>query len=140
MSVITPILTVNELWRVWGERLPTWDEFKRAHSEGSVLVNKKLAFRALSSSSLLRSQYIIHGIIVPWVLVLAPIAGIFLFILGYINALVMVACLAASIFLHKANFISACHAIGRQAAANEDLYVLLLRKGAFFFRPPSGLH
>ncbi len=140
MSVITPILTVNELWRVWGERLPTWDEFKRADSEGSVVVNKRLALTALSSSSFLRFHYVIHGILVLWLVVLAPITGILLFIFGYINAFLMVACLAASIVLYKANFISACHVIKKKAASNEDLYVLLLRKGAFFFRPPSGRH
>ncbi|MGB6822697.1 MAG: hypothetical protein WBE21_11505, partial [Candidatus Acidiferrales bacterium] len=37
----------KELSEMWGGRMPTWEEFKSAHRQGSVRTNKRLALRAV---------------------------------------------------------------------------------------------
>jgi hypothetical protein len=57
-------MTMDDLRHLWGDRLPTWQEFKQAEDAGRVKTDKTIAQRALCSlPGIPKGWYILYGII-----------------------------------------------------------------------------
>jgi hypothetical protein len=126
---------VNDLKKQWGGRLPTWDEFKKAHKAGRVSANKIVASTAMSLSGMPRKYYYMYGIVTPWGMFLIPIISIGAYLLGYGNLWVVVGSFAISYGFFKFQAAACCNTMLNGATANEALYQLLISNGAFVFGP-----
>jgi hypothetical protein len=128
-------IRVDKLKRLWGGRLPTWEEFKQARKEGRVGTDEAVANRALGL--LPRAWYIIYGILTPWGMFVVPILAITLYLLGHMNGWIALGSLSVAWFLYKTTFLGACYGILNGATADERLYRMLVEHGAFVFAPTS---
>lgn len=130
-------MAISDLKNLWGGRFPTWNEFKKAHEKGRIKTHKGIANQALSLSGIPKGYYILYGIITPWMMFLIPIISIILYFFGYGNGWVVFGCVLSGYFLYKVTFVGACYGIAEGAAADEELYRVLISNGAFVFGPTN---
>jgi hypothetical protein len=132
-------MTINDLKKQWGGRLPTWDEYKKADKDGRVKTNKGVANKALSLPGVPKLYYIMFGLITPWGMFLVPSIAIVLYLFGRGNGWVVLGCILVGVCLYKLTFVGACYGIMKGAKADERLYQILLYNGAFLFEPSKQL-
>jgi hypothetical protein len=131
-------MTVDELRRTWGGRVPTWEEFRAARKEGRVRTHKGLALDAVWWRGMPRMGQALFGLVTPCAtfLVLPAAIGAHFF-LGTSGWWILGSAVAAWCF-YKESQIGACRTIETAAESNPGLYDLLVNNGAFLIRPPSG--
>jgi len=128
---------VKELETMWGGNLPTWDDYKKAARSGRVRTNKTLAAQAIGMKGMPKAYFIIYGIITLWLgFLIFPATAIAWFFMDF-SAWWILGALAASWFLVKVSREGHCEGIKHAAEKNEELYKILVRNGAFLFKPES---
>ena len=125
----------NDLKKLWGGRLPTWEEFKEASKNHRVKTNKGIASKAIFLRGVPKSHQITFGIITAAGVFLIPIISVILYIFGNVGAWVILVCFFAGWFLYKATLNGACDGIRHGAEKSEPLYQHLVSRGAFLFGP-----
>jgi hypothetical protein len=68
---------------------------------------------------------------------LVPIISFILYLIGYLNILMVLGCFVGGYFLYKVTFVGAVNGILDGAEADEGLYQRLVFNGAFLFGPPK---
>jgi hypothetical protein len=123
----------EQLVEFWG-REPTWEEFKLA----KVKINRTIA-SYVSGTTLMPIGYtLFFGFIMTVAGFLALPIAILLYFLGYLTSgwYVLVG-LALSIFLIKTARAGQCSGILAQARRKKEVYEILMRSGAFVFKPEN---
>ena len=129
----------TELIKYW-EREPTWQEFKTASSlpNPDVVINKTIASQTIGTKFMSLSNTIIFGFIILWAGVLAFPIAIILYFFGYLTSWWhIIIGFALAIFLTKVARAGQCSAILKKAREDKEVYEILMRSGAFVFRPGS---
>ena len=57
----------KEIREAWGDRFPTWDEFREASAEGRVRVNKTIAAQLIHAKSVPAAYRIFYGVMLLWI-------------------------------------------------------------------------
>jgi hypothetical protein len=125
----------DDLIKLWGGRLPTWEEFKAANKRGRVRANKNIGIKAIGLQGVPKSFWILYGVLTASAVLVVPIACILLSILGVIEWWYIIVSFFVSLFLYKLTLEGAAEAIKCGAEKDEALYWHLVRKGAFLFDP-----
>ena len=126
-----------ELIKYWG-REPTWEEFRSLSSlpNPDVMINKTIAARAIGTALMSMANTIIFGFILLVAGFLALPTAILLYFLGYLTSWWQILIgLALAIFLIKIARAGQCSAILRRARQDKEVYEVLMRSGAFVFKP-----
>ena len=126
-----------ELIKYWG-REPTWEEFRSLSSlpNPDVMINKTIAARAIGTALMSMANTIIFGFILLVAGFLALPTAILLYFLGYLTSWWQILIgLALAIFLIKIARAGQCSAILRRARQDKEVYEILMRSGAFVFKP-----
>jgi hypothetical protein len=126
---------VMELLKVWGGRLPNWEEYKKAYRDGRVRGNKTVAAQAIYLEGIPKPYLIIYGIITLWLgFLMFPITAIAWFFLDF-SAWWILGSFFAAWLLVKISREGHCEGMKHGAEINEELYEALVNNGAFLFLP-----
>lgn len=130
---------VKDMRELWGGRLPTWDEFKKANNQGRVRVNKDLANNLIlmrrASGGVSKAYILVFGSVILWVAFLvSPIAIALYFLIG-ISGWWILGSLGLAWYLIKVARKGQCNALRIGAEADEQFYLALINHGAFLFGP-----
>ncbi len=125
----------SDLKKIWGGRLPTWDEFKIASKAGRVRTNKGIASKAIFLRGVPISHQIIFGIVTAAATFLMPVTAVILYFFGYFSGWVVIGCFTGAWYLYKVTLDGMCDGIRYGAEKKEALYCALVPRGAFLFDP-----
>ena len=127
----------DELIKFWG-REPTWEEFKNISSlpNPDVIINKTIASTVTGTKFVSIGNTIFFGFILTVTGFLALPISILLYFLGYLTSWWQIIIgLALAIFLIKVARAGQCSGILKRAREDKEVYEILMRSGAFIFRP-----
>lgn len=126
-----------KLQKMWGGRMPSWEEFKEASKGGRVRVNKSVANVAIHWRGIPKTHMILFGIITLWTMFLAiPVALALHFIIG-ISAWWIAGSAVLAWYLYKVSRDGQCDGIRYGAESDKELYQVLVQNGAFLFGPKA---
>ncbi|MFG1362702.1 hypothetical protein [Xanthobacter versatilis] len=131
----TAELTVRMLREAWGGRLPTWEEFKLASKSGRVAVDKTVALQAINLQGMPRGPAVFYGVVTMWVAFLLVPASLVVWIAFGWSWYWMPGAVAACLFLLSVSRNGHCEVTLMGAGNHQNLYELLVSRGAFFFQP-----
>ena len=129
----------DQLIKLWG-REPTWEEFKAISSlpNPDVFINKTIASAVVGTNFMSIGNTIFFGFILLMTGFLALPISILFYFLGYLTSWWhIIIGLALAIFLIKVARAGQCSAILKRAREDAEVYEILMRSGAFVFRPES---
>ena len=126
---------VQRMNELWGNQLPTWEEFKKASKDGAISANKTIAAAVIHMDPIPRGYFIIYGFITLWfgflILPLTIVAWFFVsFSAWWILGALFIAKFAISISRE-----GHCQGMICGAENNEQFYTMLINSGAFLFEP-----
>ena len=125
----------KEIKEVWGGRLPTWEEYKRAKRDGRVRANKTVAAQVMDAEPIPKAFFILYSVISLWVgFLIFPATLVAWFFLRF-NALWILGAVLAAWLLVKVSREGHCEGMKAGAVRDEDFYEFLVRSGAFLFGP-----
>ena len=123
----------EQLVEFWG-REPTWEEFK----EAEVRINRTIAAQAIGTNLMPVVHSLFFGFIILAAGFLALPIAILLYFLGYLaSGWYVFVGLVLSIFLVKAARAGQCSGILAQARRSKEVYEILMKSGAFIFKPEN---
>ena len=126
---------MRSLLEMWGERMPTWEEFKQAKAGGRVSTDKAIALRAIHWRGVPKTWMIIYGILTPWIgFLVVPVAIAMYFFRG-VSRWWILGSVCTAWFLLSVTKEGACEAIKDAATRDEEIYEALVKSGAFLFGP-----
>jgi hypothetical protein len=125
----------EDLKALWGGRLPSWDEFKKASKTHRVRTDKGIASKGIFLRGVPKGHQILFGIITAAGVFLIPIISIITYFLGYVSVWVPLCSFLVGWYLYKVTLDGACDGIRYGAEKSEPLYQYLVSKGAFLFGP-----
>ena len=129
--------TVAEVAAMWGGRLPSWREFRRAVRDKRVRVDPTVAVEAVHWKGMPPGTRMLYGIVTNWAAFLLLPA---LFILHQFGRSVTdwdaVLGLLGTWLLFRVTLRGSCEAIRQAAEEDARLYHALVEYGAFHITPP----
>lgn len=128
---------VKQLSKIWGGRLPTWDEFKQASKADRVQVNKSLANSLIFARGVPRAHSIMFGVIMLWAGFLASPIAIGLYFFNVLQGWWIVGSFVVAWYLFKVARDGQCDGLRYGAEADEAFYNALVGRGAFLFGPSA---
>ena len=128
---------VAEVEAMWGGRLPSWGEFRRAVRDKRVRVDPTVAVEAVHWQGMPPGTRLLYGIVTNWAAFLL-LPG--LFVLHQFGRSVTdwdsVLGLLGTWFLFRVTLKGSCEAVRQAAEEDERLYRALVEYGAFRVSPP----
>lgn len=126
---------MRSLLEMWGERMPTWEEFKQANAGGRVSTDKSIALHAIHWRGVPKTWMVIYGILTPWIgFLVVPLAIAMYFFRG-VSGWWILGGVCTAWFLFSVTKEGACEAIKDAATRDEEMYEALVKRGAFLFGP-----
>ena len=126
---------VRKMEEMWGGKLPTWEDYKKAYKSGRVRANKTVAAQVIFMKGISKAYLIIYGIITLWLgFLLFPATVIAWFFMDF-SAWWILGAFFAAWFLVKVSREGHCEAMKHGAEKNEKFYEILVNNGAFLFSP-----
>lgn len=121
----------------WGDRFPSWREFKAASREGRIQVNRTVAAEAISWVQVPTPYRIFYGFVTMWIAFLALPITLVLWLSLDLSAWWIAGSLIGGWFLLKVSREGHCEGIKVGAERDEAFYQTLVENGAFWFLPES---
>lgn len=138
MNSLTAQLTVLELRKQWGERLPDHDEYLRAANRKEIRVDKTIAALAfegpIEGVSIKVANF--FGLLLWISFLITPVTFVFWIITDLSIWYVLLAFILSRVYL-EALRESHCQYLVNAACKDSQLYDLLINNGAFLFHPES---
>jgi hypothetical protein len=125
----------EDVCRLWGHRMPTWEEFKLASKDGRIFANKTLAMRAVWFRGVPRVYGLLFGFLTITAAYLAIPVLIALHFIIHLSAWWIASGIPIWWLLVKISEVGTCTGIIMGARENEALYALLVENGGFLFGP-----
>ena len=125
----------KEIREAWGDRFPTWDEFREASAEGRVRVNKTIAAQVIHAKSVPAAYRIFYGVMLLWIGFLSVPIAIAVWYFMNISAWWILAGAGIGWFLIKVSREGHCEGIKAGAKKDQEFYETLVENGAFLFEP-----
>jgi len=125
----------KKLIEAFGGRLPTWEEFKEASRQGRVRGSTSLAFYTMWWSGMPTGYAIFYGFFVALASLLAIPVAVGLYVLAGISGWWIIASIAVAVYLFGVTKEGAGTTMITGAQRSEQLYQMLVIRGAFLFEP-----
>lgn len=125
----------EDVYRLWGNRIPTWEDFKVASNDGRIFANRTLAMRAVWFRGVPRLYGLLFGFLTIAAAYLVIPVLIVLHFLLHLSAWWILSGIPAWWLLVKISEIGTCTGIIVGARRSEALYALLIENGGFLFGP-----
>lgn len=127
--------TAVDLYFKWGERFPTWEEFKAASKAGRVATNRTVAAEAIWMDGMPKGPAWFYGAVTIWTgMLLIPVSIIAWLFFGW-SAWWILGGFVGCAFLVSVSREGHCTVMKAGCERRQDLYELLVKKGAFDFSP-----
>jgi len=126
---------MRSLLEMWGERMPTWEEFKQAKAAGRVSTDKAIALRAIHWRGVPKTWMVIYGILTPWIGFLVVPMAIAMYFFRGVSGWWILGGVCTAWFFFSVTKEGACEAIKDAATRDEEMYEALVKRGAFLFGP-----
>jgi CheY-like chemotaxis protein len=131
--------TVKALCEMWGDRLPTWEEFRQAKEVGRLRTDKSVALHAIHWRGVPKAWMVIYGILTPWAACLVVPITVGMYFIRNVSAWWIFASVFTAWFLFRITQEGACEAIKDAATQDHKMYEALVDSGAFLFGPAPPL-
>jgi CheY-like chemotaxis protein len=127
--------TVKALCEMWGDRLPTWEEFRQAKRAGRLRTDKSVAMHAIHWRGVPKGWMVIYGILTAWAACLVVPITVALYFIRDVSAWWIFGSAFTAWFLFKITQEGSCEAIKDAGTRNQSMYEALVNSGAFLFEP-----